>query len=147
MKKVVHASDESKEAKKSKVAASVGISLGKYDPYYRCATMSDISDFGADTSDYKKIGQGVISDDELEVCKDYELDPVGIVVAKDEYVDCLADNGLDILLACSDGGQVTLVQVIGGQEGSRMYNVDWDEIMQCVGGDADDEQDDEQDEW
>ena len=109
--------DGSTDVKASNTALVVSVPA-PFDEYYRLATAEDLADY----------------DDEdgtpCETCEGYDAKNVGWAVAKDEYADALADQGLDVveLVTFGDDPQIKLAYTVH----DRIYTVDEDEILDSI---------------
>jgi len=96
-----------------------------YSQYYKTASAKEVSDYCGDEIGY--------TDSPCEEADGYDVSHLAWVLAKPEYQDCLAANGLDIaelIVEGDDYSSLMLAQVIG----DRIVPVSMSEVEMCTDG-------------
>ena len=113
---------------KSKTTASSNLARipVPFDQYYRVASDAEVNDF---TGYYPELGEK----SPCEEAQGYNIKHIAWAMAKDEYLDALADDGIDIVeLVTSDwdNSNPMLAYVVK----DRVYPLDIDEVTNCLEG-------------
>ena len=101
-------------------AASDTIAIpAPFNKYYRVATDADLADYADE--------DGISP---CEDCEGYDAANIGWAIAKDDYIDALADQGLDLveLVTFGDDPEVKLCYAVH----DRIYSLDEDEIVDAL---------------
>lgn len=117
MRKLVKASTNAKRAK-SKISAASGVpSLGKFAKYYNSVTKQEVvKGYGCSDDDIRDVGT---------TFEGYDLEVAGYAMAKDEYMDALADSAIDFAYITTDGELVYDVK-------ERVYTLSISEVTNAL---------------